>query len=177
MDVVSLVSLKGARAVHASLERFPGRQFTISELARVSGIPFSSAWNIVKAWERAGIVDTGRVGRAVTVRLSGSEVEKAASRVLKAGVSPQALALEWLRGRVSGERAVRSASVFGSVGAGEERLESDLDLAVLARKGFDATPIAVEACERFRAKVVPIVFSDEEEFSSFLAGKRAVRLK
>jgi hypothetical protein len=177
MDVVSLLSRKGAREVYSALERFPGRQFSVSELARVSGVPFSSAWNLVRDWERAGIVDTGRVGRAVTVRLSGSAVAGRASEVLKAGVSPQALARAWLADRLSAEAGVKSAFVFGSVAQGRETLESDVDLAILAGRGFDATPISAEACERFRAKVVPIVFSDEKGFSSFLEGKAAVRIK
>lgn len=177
MDFVRLLAGKGARELYLTLARFPRRQFTISELAKTAGVPFSTTWLLVRQWERAGMVDTGRVGRAVTVRFSGAEPARLALRLLHSGTSPQSLAVGWLRGRLAHERKVREAFLFGSVARGEERLESDIDVALLAGKGFKAELLAAEAEERFRAKLVPLPFSSRGEFKDFLKGKEAVRLK
>ena len=177
MDLITLLSAKGARELLLALERFPKRQFTISGLAKTAGVPFSTAWNIVRDWERAGIVDTGRVGRAVTVRLSGSQVAGEALKLIRGGVSPQMLAVEWLRGELPKEKAVMAAYLFGSVAKGRERLDSDIDLAVLARKGFEPGALSEMMEERFRAKLVTVAFTDQKELEHFLEGKGAVRLK
>jgi len=177
MDLLTLLAAKGSRPLFSTLANFPARQFTINELARVSGVPFSTAWNIVKKWERAGIVDTGRVGKAVTVRLSSGEMAKKTRDVFDAGVSPHQHAVAWLAKELSADKNVKSAFVFGSVTRGEEELDSDVDLAIFARKGFDSAALAAKAIERFRAKVIPLVFTDGREFSSFLEGKGAVKLK
>lgn len=177
MDLITLIAAKGGRQVYVVLQRFPGRQFTISELAKTSGVPFSTTWLIVRKWERAGIIDTGRVGRAVTVRISGAQPALRAGRLLSAGPSPQQLAVEWLRGRLSAEKRIQAAFLFGSVAAGREGLESDIDVALLAERGFDAAGLASEIGERFRGKLVPLLFFKGSELSGFLKGKQAVRLK
>ena len=175
--MITLISAKGSRQMLLTLERFPTRLFTISELAKVSGVPFSSAWNVVRSWERAGIVDTGRVGRAVTVKLAGTDVAAEALRLVKGAVSPQKLAVQWLRGEIGNDGKVASAYLFGSVAAGKESLESDIDVAVLAKPGFEPAALSERAEERFRAKLVSVVFSNKVEIEEFLKGKDAVRLK
>ena len=177
MDLLPLLAAKGAREIYGTLQRFPGRQFTISELAKTAGVPFSTTWLLVRKWERAGIADTGRVGRAVTVRLSSAQPSAHAARLLSTGISPQQLAVEWLKGRLVGERKVREAFLFGSVAQGRERLESDIDVALLAAKGFDAAQLSEEVEGRFRGKLVPLLFFKTRELGSFLEGKETVRLK
>jgi len=65
MEAIQLIKYSGSRQMLERLLKFPERQFTINELARESGVPFASAWRLVRRWEPAGIIETGKVGRSV----------------------------------------------------------------------------------------------------------------
>ncbi len=177
MEALELVKYRGSRRMLETLLKFPDRQFTISELAREAGVPFASAWRLVKKWGPAGIVDTGRVGKSVTVKLRGSGYVKRVASILDASVSPQAFAASALCRVLSRDARVKQAFLFGSVAGGSERLESDVDVALLAEKGFDANKLLFDAFEKHGAKLVPIVFSSKNEFDAFMTGKNARRLK
>lgn len=92
-------------------------------------------------------------------------------------MSPQAFAARSLKEFLAKEKKVRQAFLFGSVAKGEEKLSSDVDLALLAEKSFDANALVYYCFERFGAKIVPLVFSNEKELKEFLSGKKTERLK
>ncbi|GEM_PF-738386 len=177
VDAIQLIKYAGSRKLLEALLEYPKRLFTISELARESGVPFASAWRSVKKWELAGMVETGRVGKSVTVRLHKSAYLDSVLELLKLSVSPQAFTARVLKGVLAKEKKIREAYLFGSVAVGDEKLSSDVDVALLVEKGFNANGLVFGAYEEYGTKVVPIVFYGKKEFIEFMADKKGVRLK
>jgi predicted nucleotidyltransferase len=175
MEALELLQYRGARRLLETLLEFKGRQFTISELAKAAGVPFASTWRLIKQWRSAGIVDAGVVGRSIVVKLRDSEYVRRVAELLELSVTPQAFTAEALKKELKG-RGVRKAYLFGSVARREEKLESDIDLAVLAGKRFDSNKLMFDIYERYGTKIVPLVFSNEKELDKFLKGKEAVRI-
>jgi len=177
MEALQLVKYRGSRQVLETLLRFPKRQFTINELAKEAGVPFSSAWRLVRRWEEAGIIETGRVGKSVAVRLHKSEYLDSVASLLKISTSPQAFTARALKSLLAGEKKVKEAYLFGSVARGEEKSSSDIDIALLAEKGFNANDLVFGVYEKYGTKVVPLVFMGKKEIKAFMAGKKGERLK
>ncbi|MBI5636171.1 nucleotidyltransferase domain-containing protein [Candidatus Micrarchaeota archaeon] len=177
MDAIQLVKYAGSRELLKTLLMFPNRQFTINELAKEASVPFASAWRMVKRWEPAGLIVTGKVGKSVTVRLRKSEYLDSVSSLLKLSVSPQVFTAKAIRPLLAKENGIREAYLFGSVARGEEKLSSDIDVALLAEKGFNANDLVFGAYEKYGTKVVPIVFSRKKELDEFMSGKKGERLK
>jgi DNA-binding Lrp family transcriptional regulator len=177
MEALQLVKYAGSRRVLETLLKFPERRFTINELAREAGVPFASTWRLVKRWEPAGIIETGRVGKSITVKLHESEYLDSIASLLKISTTPQAFTARALKDLLAKEKEVREAYLFGSVARREERPESDIDVALLASKGFGANDLAFGVYEKYGTKIVPLAFTSKKEFEAFLAGKKTERLK
>ena len=181
MDAIQLVKYAGSRKLLETLLKYPERRFTINELAKEAGVPFASAWRLVKKWEQAGIIDTGRMGKSVTVRLHKSEYLDSVSSLLKLSVSPQAFTARALRSLLAKEKKIREAYLFGSVASGDEKLSSDIDVALLVEKGFNTNDftndLVFNAYEKYGTKVVPLAFSRKTELDKFMSDKKGERLK
>jgi len=177
MEAIQLVKYSGSRKVLETLIKFPNRLFSINELAKQAGVPFASTWRLVQKWEPAGIIETGKVGRSVTVRLRKSEYTDSISSLLNSSESPQAFTARAVKELLAGKNGVKEAFLFGSVAVGKEKLASDVDVAMLVEKGFDANQLVFEVYERLGTKVVPITFFKKDEFESFMADKKGERLK
>lgn len=177
METIQLIKYKGSRKLLETLVKYPNRQFTINELAKEAKVPFASAWRLVRKWEPAGMLETGKVGRSVTVRLRRSEYLDSVLSLLKMSMSPQAFTAHALRDLLAKDGGVREAYLFGSVAKGDEKLTSDIDIALLVEKDYDANSIVFGVYEKFGTKVVPITFHDKGEFEVFMAGKNGRRLK
>lgn len=177
MDSLQLVKYSGSRKVLETLVKYPDRQFTISELARESGVPFASAWRMVQRWEPAGMLETRRVGKSITVRLHTSEYLDSILSILKISLSPQAFTARALTGMLAKERNVKEAYLFGSVALGNEKPESDIDVALLAGKGYHPNRLVFLVYEKYGTKVVPITFGKKKELDAFMSGKGGQRLK
>jgi predicted nucleotidyltransferase len=177
MEAIQLVKYSGSRKVLETLLKFPNRLFSINELAKQAGVPFASTWRLVQKWEPAGIIETGRVGKSVTVRLRKSEYTDSISSLLNASVSPQAFTARAVKELIAGDKEVKEAFLFGSVTAGKETLASDVDVALLVEKGFDANKLVFDVYEKYGTKVVPLAFFKKNEFESFMADKKGERLK
>jgi len=107
MEALQLIKYKGSRKLLETLVKFPNRQFTINELAKEADVPFASAWRLVKKWDAAGIIETGRVGRSVTVTLHKSEYLDSILSLLKMSMSPQAFTVHALRELLAKEKNVK----------------------------------------------------------------------
>ncbi len=177
MEALQLIKYSGSRRMLETLLKFPRRQFTISELAKEALVPFASAWRLVRIWEPAGIIETGRIGRSVTVRLRDSEYLKSLSSLLKISMSPQAFTIRALINILAKEKDIKEAYLFGSVASGKEKLASDIDIALLAGRGFNANHLLFEVYEKYGTKLVPIVFSGRRKIESFMSDKKGKRLK
>ena len=177
MDSIQLVKYRGSRQLLETLLKFPKRQFTINELAKEAGVPFASAWRLVKRWEQAGIIETGRVGKSVTVKIHESKYLDSLVSMLKISMSPQAFTARALVGLLAKDKSVKEAYLFGSVARRDEKLTSDIDIALLTEKDFDANHLVFEIYEKYGTKVVPLVFSSKRELMAFIAGKKGEQLK
>ncbi len=177
MEALELIKYKGSRKLLETLVKYPSRQFTINELAKVAGVPFASAWRLVKRWEPAGMIETGKVGRSVTVKLHRSEYLDSMLSLLRISMSPQAFTARAIKDLLAKERGVKEAYLFGSVAKGDEKLASDIDIALLVEKGYDANSMVFEVYEKFGTKVVPIAFHDRKGLEAFMADKKGERLK
>ena len=177
MEAIQLVKYKGSRRMLETLLRFPERQFTINELAKEAGVPFASAWRLVRKWEPAGIIEAGRVGKSVTIKLHKSEYVDLVASLLEISKSPQAFTTGVLKDVLAGEKEVKEAYLYGSVAKGAETLSSDVDIALLAEKGFNANSLVFSSYKNFGTKVVPLTFSSKNELDIFMRDKKGVRLK
>jgi hypothetical protein len=134
----------------------PSREESLSDIAGRLGIPLSSALREVERAERAGIVETRRVGKTRLVRANDGSpyYESLAHLLLRSFGVPQVLAAA-----LAGVEGVQEAYVFGSWAArwsGEEgtRPVADIDLLVLGDPDRDALYIAADqAARRFGREV------------------------
>jgi predicted nucleotidyltransferase len=177
MEAIQLLKYSGSRKLLETLLKFPKRQFTINELAKEAGVPFASAWRLIRKWEPAGIIETGRVGKSVTVKIHKSKYLNSVVSMLKISMSPQAFTARALIDLLSKEDSIREAYLFGSVARGDEKLASDVDIALLAEKGFDANRLVFEIYKKYGTKVVPLVFSSKRKLGEFMADKKGKWLK
>jgi len=159
------------------LLKFQKRAFTISELSKEAAVPFASAWRLVKKLDAAGIVETAKVGNCITVTLRPSSYLDSVVQILSLSKTPQSHVVGAIKKRLQKDKTADEAYLFGSVASGAETLSSDIDIAVLAKKGFDANSLVYWAYEKYGAKPVPIVFGSHEKLKKFLEGKNAERLK
>jgi len=177
MEAMHLVKYSGSRLLLETLVQFPTRQFTINELAGEAGVPFASTWRLVRKWEPAGLIETGRVGRSVTVKLHKSDYLDSILSLLQISKSPQAFTANALQPMLAKDAGVKAAYLFGSVARGEEKPSSDIDVALLASKNYDANGLVFSVFEKYGTKIVPITFKTKKELDSFMVGKNGVRLK
>jgi predicted nucleotidyltransferase len=177
MDAIGILSYSGAAQAFRVLLEYPKRQFSIRELAREAKAPFSSVLRAVRLMERAGLLEMGKVGRGKVVRLHPSEYTKIVAGMVGAGVSPQKFAVEKLKRMLKKDARVKEAWLFGSVARGEEKPESDIDVALIAEKGYDSVPLMLKMLGNHGAKVMPLMFKDRKEIEEFVGGNKKIRLK
>ncbi len=178
MEAFELLTYKGAREVYETLRAYPHRQFSISELSRMAKQPFGTTYRMVRIFERAQIVDLTLVGRTQAVKfLKDTPFSKMVGQILKTSKSQQQLTLPELKRILKAKEPVKEAHLFGSVAIGKEKLESDIDVALLVSQRIDITSFTSSLYDKYGAKVIPLTFTSKEEFDDFLSGKKTVRLK
>lgn len=176
MDAVELLMHKGARELFETLQTYPQRQFTINELSKTACVPFTTTWKLVRKFELAQIAEVAAIGNGRAVRYKKSPFSKVVSGILKMSASPQALSLPELKRILKAKKGLREAYLFGSVALKKERLESDVDIALLAAKKIDIPSLISAVYEKYGVKVMPIAFDSRDEFEDFLSDKKKARL-
>jgi len=176
MDCLELFKYKGSKQLFEVLFKYPKREFSINELAKTAGVPFASAWRAVRRFEKAGVVETGKLGGSVVVRFHDSEFTGLIARMLRLSVSPQAFTVKKLKELLGKSPFVKEAFLFGSVARHQEKLQSDIDVAILAGRRFDAESLVFDVYEEYGTKVTPVTFSSKKELHEFLRDKNAVKI-
>ncbi len=176
MEAIQLLAQKGARSLLETLQTYPNRQFSINELSKTSQLPFTTTWKLVDKFEKAQIIYVRLIGRTRAVEYKESPFSKLVIRILDLSTSPQGLSISDLKRILRAKHEIKEAYLFGSVAANKEKLESDIDVAILAGRSIDAPSMMSTMQEKYGVKVVPLVFRSKEEFSSFLAEKKKVKL-
>ncbi len=176
LQILRTVMASGRRGLLETLVEFPAREFTISELARVSKVPFANAWRAVREWEQSGLVESRLVGRARVVKLANKNY---AAKLLGAASVPsmQKDSVSTLRELLKKLPQVKKAFLFGSVAEGRESMQSDVDAALLVSKEFDAALLMQKFLMDTSCKLMPLQFTSARELEAFLKGKKTVQLK
>lgn len=177
MDAIEIFTHRGARELFQTLKSYPARQFSINELSKTARLPFSSTWLLVKKFEKAQIVEVVLIGKSQAVKYKDSPFSKIMTEILKISTSPQALSIPELK-RILGEKEqVKEAFLFGSVASRQEKLESDVDVALRVTKRIDITSFMSYMNEKYGVKIMPLTFESKDEFEDFLKDKKTVKLK
>jgi len=176
MEAFELLTYKGARQLFGTLRAYPQRQFSINELAKTAKLPFTTTWKLVQKFERASIVDVALVGKSRAVKYRKSPFSGVMESILQMSVSHQALSIPELKRLLRAKHGISLAYLFGSVASGQERLESDVDVALLLKRRIDTSSFMSGIYEKYGVKVVPIMFDSKDEVEDFLKGKKKVRL-
>jgi len=176
MEALELLSYKGARQLFETLRAYPQRQFTINELSKAAKLPFTSTWKLVQKFEQAQIVDVVLVGKSRAVKYKETPFSKIIAQMLRISVSPQALSLPELKRILKANRQVKEACLFGSVAVKKEKLESDIDVALLVGRKIGLGSLMSSMQEKYGVKLVPLAFDSKEEFEDFLKDKKRVKL-
>ncbi|NYZ74087.1 nucleotidyltransferase domain-containing protein [Candidatus Micrarchaeota archaeon] len=176
MNAIELLAHKGARQLFETLRAYPKRQFTINELSKTARLPFTTTWKLVQKFELAQIAEVATIGRSRAVRYRETPYSRLVSDILKMGSSPQALALPELKHLLRARKGVVEAYLFGSVALKKEKLESDIDVALLVGKRMDLPSLISAVYDKYGVKVVPLAFESKDELEDFLRDKKKVRL-
>jgi len=176
MDALEILTYAGARKLYETLRSSPQRQFSINELSRVSGLPFTTTWKLVQKFEKADVVDVALIGRSRAVRYKAGPFSKLLGDIVRLSVSPQALSIAGLKRALGSKKEVAEAYLFGSVASKSEKLGSDIDIALLLKRKIDLPSLISDMHEKYGVNVVPLPFDSKGELESFLEGKKAVRL-
>ncbi len=176
MEAVELLAKTGARPLLETLQAYPRRQFSINELSKTSHVSFATAWNLVGQFEKAQFVDVKLIGKTRAVQYKESPFSRRAAEIMQLSTTPQRLSLDALKRALKAERGINEAYLFGSVATGKEKLESDIDVAILAQKAVDGTKLMSAMSDQYGVNVVPLVFRSKKEFDAFLSDKKKVKL-
>jgi hypothetical protein len=134
------------RKALALLMLHPERRLHLREIARLTGTQPGTMAKELQRLHVAGLLTRERVGNQV--RFGANTVHPLFGEVaalLRKTVGVADVLADALAGIAE---CVDVAFVFGSVARGEERADSDLDLAVIGRCDFAAVALALDAAER-----------------------------
>src|SRR3989338_2031217 len=177
MEAFELLTYNGARQLFETLRYYPKRQFSINELAKTAKLPFTTTWKLIQKFERAQIVDVVLIGKSRAVQYKErSPFSQLILKILALSKSPQALSIPELKRLLRAKEEIARAYLFGSVARNQEKLESDVDIALFVKKKIDTSSFVSSIYEKYGVKVVPITFDSREEFDDFLKDKKKVRL-
>lgn len=176
MEAFELLTYKGAKQLFQTLHTYPKRQFTINELSKTAGVPFTTTWKLIQKFEKAQIVDVWTIGKSRAVRYKESPFSGIIVRLIRISASTQSLAVPELKRILKAKEGVMRAYLFGSVAIGKEKLESDIDVAILTKRRIDLPSFISSIQEKYGVTVVPLEFRSREELKDFLLGKKVVKL-
>lgn len=150
-----------------ALVRYRGKIYTIRGLAEDAGASHPEVSKTLGDLEKFGIVQIQPVGRAHQVSLNEKSyvLNKIIIPILKAEEKTRDEVMLVLKDHFSKKKII-STAVFGSVAAGKEQVDSDLDVLVIC-DDFDYAINAVsgaaeEISLKFQTKLSHIVFSESE---------------
>ena len=148
--------------------KYPEREFTVNELARESGISYSTVWRFAQKLDKSGVIETRTIGHSRVCKLNkSSKFLDEIKKILKAKPTPQKAVINEFVSKIKRLKEVKKIILFGSVARDEEKLTSDIDVAVVAtKKNKDLekriSEIRDKILENSRMLIVPIVVTKKE---------------
>lgn len=152
------------------LLKYPKREFTISELSRISGTSYATAWRFIQRLDKSGIIFTRTVGHSLVCTLNESApFLNQVKAVLDIESSPHRLAAKDFVNRVKKISGVKKIILFGSVSKGTEKLSSDVDIAVIIYKKDKAleqriTLVSDTIMQKSRMHIIPMILTEKESY-------------
>lgn len=147
---------------------YPSREFTINELSQLSKTSYATTWRIIQNLDEAGLIFTKKIGHSTVCTLNKSspfldEVKKA----LTLKLTPHQAVLDNFVKEVKKLGAVQKVILFGSVARGEEKLISDIDVAVIITKKDKTvenylTEIVDKILKSAQMRIVPLTLTQDE---------------
>ena len=129
-EALQILARKGRIELIRTLRAYTDEDFTINELARVSGVPTMTTWRAIKDLKKAGLVKTRRVGNAISVLLTDDK-EKLRSLKIVPETDPQRTAAELYASRLGSQIGLEECRLFGNIGRGVHAPGEDIDVAVV----------------------------------------------
>jgi len=133
-ELITILAKKGRIDIIRTLKAFPGRDFTINELAKVSKVPTMTAWRAVKDLKKSGLAKTRRFGNAISVSIT-EDRERLRSLRLVPDTDPQRSAAKLFAAKLSENPWTSEFRLFGSIGRGEHSPGEEVDVAVIFDEG------------------------------------------
>lgn len=168
-ELISVLAKRGRIDIIRTLKAFPGRDFTINELARVSKVPTMTVWRSVRDLKGIGLVRTRKFGNSTSVALT-EDRDKLRSLRLVPDTDPQRTAARVFAMRLSENIWTSEFRLFGSIGRGEHSPGDEVDVAVVYDDGHisegDAKSEAARVADEVRAEtnvaIVPLCIAQRE---------------
>jgi len=129
-EVLQILARKGRIELIRTLRAYTDKDFTINELARVSGVPTMTTWRAIKDLKKAGLVKTRKVGNAISVLLTDDK-ERLQSLKIVPETDPQRTAAELYASRLGNQSWLEECRLFGNIGRGVHAPGEEIDVAVV----------------------------------------------
>jgi len=168
-ELIGILAKKGRIELIRTLKAYPDRDFTINELAKVSGVPTMTTWRAVKELKKSGFLKTRKVGNAVSVAITDDR-EKLRTIRLVPETDPQRSAAILFARRLGQNEWVDECRLFGNIGRGEHAPGDDVDVAVIYsdtsmsadQAKEKASEFALEVKSETNVSVVPLCISSKD---------------
>lgn len=159
--LVRLVGSESVRGVLALFLREPDRTLYQRDIARRAGIGLRSAQLALDRLERLGLLTSARDGNRRYYRA----VRTSRFEDLRALLSRELGVAEIITRHLSGlDARVEWAFIFGSVAAGDDTFDSDIDLVVVTEASDDALVSPIAEAQRELGRDIDLVTYRPEEF-------------
>lgn len=162
-----LIGSKTAIRVVQALIRYPGKVFTVRKLAATANVSISETAATVQQLEKYGILKIQPVGRSylLTLNENGHILNKVLRPLIRAEQSTLDALVSTLKANLD-SAIIRSAVIFGSVAAGKEREDSDIDLLIISNNFEAASAIVSKTQDQvslgFNSRLSPMIMDEKE---------------
>ncbi len=132
-EILSILARRGRVEIIRTLKSYPGRDFTINELARTARIPTMTTWRTVNDLKKSGLVRARKVGNSVIVSITDDRDRLRMLRLIP-DTDPQRVAAATYSRLLADHDWVTECRLFGSIGRGEHSPGDEVDVAVIFRE-------------------------------------------
>jgi predicted nucleotidyltransferase len=146
----------------------PERELYLREVAARAGVSLSSAQKELARLTGAGLLRRTQRGRQTFYR---AETRSPLYPELRGLLVKTVGLADVLRQALESEKGIRLAFVYGSLAAGEERPDSDVDLLVVGRARPKSLALALSRAEQVIGRAINSVVLTGREFSQRAKGK------
>ncbi|HUV61290.1 MAG TPA: nucleotidyltransferase domain-containing protein [Thermoplasmata archaeon] len=125
-----ILARRGRIDIVRTLKSFPDRDFSINELARVSGVPTMTTWRAVNELKGAKIIKVRKVGNVRSVRITSDSSKLKMLRLVEE-TDPQKGSARMFAHQISENDWATECRLFGSIGRGVHIPGEEVDIAVV----------------------------------------------